>query len=117
MNRLVSFALVLAWAFSPLAYGNGAHAKKGHGDHAGAPATASQAGAMADGEVRKVDKEAKKITIRHGPLAELDMPAMTMVFQVDDAAMLDAVKPGDKVRFQAEKIGGGFKVLKIERAQ
>lgn len=117
MNRLVSFALVLVWAFSPLAYGNGAHSKKGQADQASAPAATSQAGSMADGEVRKVDKEAKKITIRHGPLAELDMPAMTMVFQVDDAAMLDTVKTGDKVKFRAEKVGGAFKVVKIERAQ
>ena len=117
MNRLVSFALVLVWAFSPLAYGNGAHAKKGHGDHAGAPAAASQAGSMADGEVRKVDKDAKKITIRHGPLVEFDMPGMTMVFQVDDPAMLDAVKAGDKIKFRAEKVGGAFKVVKIEPAQ
>jgi Cu/Ag efflux protein CusF len=74
------------------------------------------AGALSDGEVRRVDKDAKKITIKHGPLANLDMPAMTMVFQVKDPAMLDKVKAGDKVKFQAEKIGGGYAVTKIERA-
>ena len=117
MKKLISFAFVIVWAFSPLAYANGAHAKKGHGDHAGAAPTAgSQSGAMAEGEVRKVDKEAKKITVRHGPLADLDMPAMTMVFQVDDAAMLDAVKTGDKIKFKAEKVGGAFKIVKIEPA-
>jgi Cu/Ag efflux protein CusF len=61
-----------------------------------------------------VDKEAKKITLRHGPLANLDMPAMTMVFQVKDPAMLDQVKAGDKVKFQAEKVGGAFTITKIE---
>jgi Cu/Ag efflux protein CusF len=73
--------------------------------------------AMADGEIRKVDKDAKKITIKHGPLARLDMPAMTMVFQVKDPALLDKVKPGDKVKFDAEKIGGGYAVTKIEPAK
>ena len=73
--------------------------------------------ALSDGEVRKVDKEAKKITIRHGPIQNLDMPPMTMVFQVADPTMLDAVKAGDKVKFQAEKVGGAFTVTAIERAK
>lgn len=72
--------------------------------------------AMADGEVRRVDKDAKKITIKHGPLQGLDMPAMTMVFQVKDPAFLEQVKPGDKIRFAAEKVGGAYTVTKIERA-
>jgi Cu/Ag efflux protein CusF len=64
--------------------------------------------------VRKVDKSAKKITIKHGPLANLDMPAMTMVFQVKDPAMLEQVKAGDKVKFEAEKIGAAYTVTRIE---
>jgi Cu(I)/Ag(I) efflux system periplasmic protein CusF len=80
-------------------------------------AHAQQGGALSDGEVRKVDKDAKKITIKHGPLANLDMPPMTMVFQVKDPALLDQVKAGDKVRFQAEKVGGAFTVTKIEPAK
>jgi Cu/Ag efflux protein CusF len=83
---------------------------------AGSPQVA-QAPTLADGEVRKVDKEAKKITLKHGPITNLDMPAMTMVFQVKDPAMLDQVKAGDKVRFQAEKIGGAFTVTRIETAK
>lgn len=75
---------------------------------------AAQHDALSEGEVRKVDKGAKKITIKHGPLVNLDMPAMTMVFRVKDPAILDKLKPGDKVKFQAEKIGGGFAVTKIE---
>jgi Cu/Ag efflux protein CusF len=69
---------------------------------------------LADGEVRKVDKDAKKITLRHGPMKNLDMPAMTMVFQVKDPAMLDQVKAGDKVKFHAEKIGGAYTIVKLE---
>ena len=69
----------------------------------------------ADGEVRKIDKEAQKITIRHGPLPSLDMPQpMTMVYRVQDPAMLDRVKAGDKVKFEAENVGGAFTVTKIE---
>ena len=72
---------------------------------------------LTEGEVRKVDKDAKKITIRHGPLTNLDMPAMTMVFQVKDPAMLDQVKAGDKIRFLAEKPGGVFTVTVMEPAK
>lgn len=72
---------------------------------------------MSDGEVRRVDKEAKKLTIRHGPIQNLDMPAMTMVFQVKDPAMLDKVNAGDKIKFSAEKIGGTFTVTEIEPAK
>ena len=78
------------------------------------PALAQQ---LADGEVRKVDKEAKKITIKHGPLQNLDMPAMTMVFQVADPTLLGQVKAGDKVKFEAQKLGGAFTVTKIEVAK
>jgi Cu(I)/Ag(I) efflux system protein CusF len=79
--------------------------------------TSAQSAALAEGEVRKVDKEANKITIKHGPLSNLDMPAMTMVFQVKDPALLDKVKAGDKVKFQAEKAGGAFTVTQIEPAK
>jgi len=70
---------------------------------------------FADGEVRRVDKEAKKLTIKHGPIPNLNMDSMTMVFQVKDPAMLDQVKAGDKIKFQAEKIGGQYTVTKIEK--
>ena len=78
---------------------------------------AQVSGALTDGEIRKVDIDARKITIRHGPIQNLEMPAMTMVFQVKDPAMLDKVKAGDKVRFKAEKIGGAFIVTQIESDQ
>jgi Cu(I)/Ag(I) efflux system periplasmic protein CusF len=79
------------------------------------PATSHESGTqLTEGEVRKVDKDARKITIRHAPIVHLDMPAMTMVFQVKDPALLDKVKTGDKVRFAAEKTGGTFTVTTIE---
>jgi len=74
---------------------------------------AAVAAEMAEGEVRKVDKEAKKITLRHGEIKSLDMPPMTMVFQVQDAALLDGLKAGDKVRFAVEKSATGYVVTQI----
>ena len=72
---------------------------------------------LTEGEVRKVDRDAKKITIKHGPIQNLDMPAMTMVFQVKDPAMLEQVKAGDKVKFEAQKLGDAFTVTAIEKAK
>ena len=69
------------------------------------------------GEVRKVDKDTRKITLRHGEIKQLDMPAMTMVFQVKDPAMLEKVKAGDKVMFKAEGKGGALTVTEIEPAK
>jgi Cu(I)/Ag(I) efflux system periplasmic protein CusF len=65
-------------------------------------------------EVKKIDKDAKKITLKHEEIKALDMPPMTMVFQAKDAAMLEGLKPGDKVRFRAEKTKGGYAVSTIE---
>jgi Cu(I)/Ag(I) efflux system periplasmic protein CusF len=73
--------------------------------------------AYTEGEVRKVDKDAGKITLKHGAIANLDMPPMSMVFRAADAAMLDKVKEGDKVRFKAEKIQGAYTVTRIEPAK
>ncbi|WP_457279241.1 copper-binding protein [Polaromonas sp. P5_D5] len=67
-----------------------------------------------EGEVRKVDKETSKITLKHGEIKNLDMPGMTMVFQVTDPAMLEAVKAGDQVSFTVDKINGAYTVLSIE---
>ena len=109
MIKLFAAIFSTTVALSPLAYADDAHHKKAAGG-------ATQTSAMADGEVRKVDKDAKKITIKHGPLQSLDMPAMTMVFQVRDPAMLEKVKAGDKVKFQAEKIGGAFTITQLDPA-
>ena len=78
-------------------------------------AVLAQATALAEGEVRKVDKDAKKITIKHGPMPALDMPPMTMVFQVKDPAFLEQVKAGDKVKFEAQKLGGAYTVTSLHK--
>ena len=72
---------------------------------------------LTEGEIRKVDLDNKKITIKHGTIKNLDMPSMTMVFQVKDPAMVDRVKPGDKVRFTAEKRNGAIVVTDIQVAK
>ena len=77
----------------------------------------AQTQGLTEGEVRKVDKDAKKITIKHGAIQNLEMPAMTMVFQVMEPALLDKVKAGDKVQFEAQKLGGAFTVTWIESAK
>ena len=72
---------------------------------------------MTEGEIRKVDKEFKKITIKHGEIKHLEMPAMTMVFQIKDPAVLDQIKAGDKVKFLVEKAGGAFVITEIQLTQ
>ncbi len=67
-----------------------------------------------EGEVRKIDTDAKKITLKHGDIPNLEMTGMTMVFRVSDSTLLAKVKPGDKVRFTADKVDGALTVLSIE---
>ena len=71
---------------------------------------------FADGEVRRVDAETRKLTLRHGPIANLGMGPMTMVFQVADPRLLEGLKPGDRIRFRAERVGGQFTVVAVEPA-
>ncbi len=88
-----------------------------HDSHHPDPKPTAAATPMSEGEVGKVDKSAGKVTIKHGPLQNLDMPAMTMVFRVKDLAMLDRLKEGDKIRFSAEKIGGTLTVTEIQTSK
>ena len=85
--------------------------------HPAAAASAAPAADLTDGEVRRIDKANAKVTLKHGEIRNLDMPGMTMVFQVKDASMLDAVKVGDKVRFHVEKQGSAFVVTDLQPAQ
>jgi Cu(I)/Ag(I) efflux system protein CusF len=78
-------------------------------DMAGSPS-------LTDGEVRKIDKETGKITIKHGEIKHLDMPGMTMVFLAKDKTMLDKVQAGDKVRFMVAYVSGKMTVTEIQSA-
>lgn len=79
--------------------------------------TSLPASETTEAEVRKVDKDNKKITLKHGAIKHLDMPAMTMVFGVKDAAMLNNVQAGDKVQFKATHEAGKFTVTEIRPIQ
>ena len=111
--------LVLAAAFSSPVIAAGEH--DGHG--ATAPAKKIQSSAPAEaklveGLVKKVDKAAGKVTLAHGPLTNLGMDmAMTMAFRVKDAAWLDQMKVGDKIRFQADDVNGVLTVVRFEPAK
>ena len=83
-----------------------------HGNHA-ETAVAGQETAMSDGEIKKVDKDTGRLTIKHGPLENLGMPGMTMVFGVKDVSALDVLKAGDKIKFVAEKLEGRYVVTEI----
>ena len=86
-------------------------------DHSAHHPAAASAADMTEGEIRKVDKDAKKLTIKHGEIKNLDMPPMTMVFQVKDPSVLDTLKAGDKVRFVVQKSDTGFVVTDIQAAK
>lgn len=95
----------------------GAQQAPQEGDHISHHPAATASALQSEGEVRKVDLEQGKVTLRHGPLVNLDMPAMTMVFTAADPKLLDGLKQGDKVRFTADKKGGTFIVTAIEAAR
>ena len=110
MTRRAIAAIILSLSFPVAALAVEAH-------HETKVAATAGATPMSEGEVRKVDKDGKKLTIKHGPIQNLDMPPMTMVFQVRDPAMLDQVKTGDKIRFAADKVGGAYIIIKVEVAK
>ena len=117
MNTLKSFISIATVAFaSTMSFAASAQAVAQPADSGGIVLNQAGAADMTDGEIRKVDKDTKKITIKHGEIKNLDMPGMTMLFQVKDLAMLDMIKPGDKVKFRVEKSGGGLVVTEIQVA-
>jgi Cu/Ag efflux protein CusF len=116
MKRILSTLLACAALAAPALAQQQPKADEQSAQHPAA-AAASTAASMAEGEVRKVDKAQSKITLKHGEIKSLDMPPMTMVFQVKDKAWLDRLQPGDKVRFKAELAGGAYLVTAIEPAR
>jgi Cu/Ag efflux protein CusF len=74
----------------------------------------AQALPLAQGEVRRVDKAGGKISLKHGEIKNLDMPPMSMVFEVKDPALLNKVKVGDKIVFTADQINGAYTVMSID---
>jgi Cu/Ag efflux protein CusF len=110
MKRMLS---TLAVGMS-LFFGMPAWADVQHMERSGATNHAAMNAMFSEGLVKKVDKAQGKITLKHGPLHNMDMPGMTMVFRVQDAGWLDQVQPGDKVRFVAERVNGALTVTQLE---
>lgn len=109
MRKAIGIATAaLLGATTLIAQGSLAQTAMNHG------AMPMAAAAMSDGEVRKIDKETGKITIKHGPIKHLDMPPMSMVFTAKDPALLDRVKVGDKIRFHAADEAGKMIVTDIQ---
>lgn len=112
MKKLAAVLVVYAIAAGCLGAGGVAVAQS----HTGHGATAATKGTgTATGEVRRIDKEGKKLVIKHGDIKGMDMPGMTMAFPVKDPKMLDAVKPGDKISFVVEKAGDDLVVTRIDK--
>ena len=88
-----------------------------HGAHEHQPAAGAQQAAdeFVRAEVKKVDKEAGKLTLKHEAIRKFDMAGMTMAFRVAEPAMLDAVAVGDHVRFVPDKRNGQFVITRIEK--
>lgn len=108
MRRPLTLAFMLTALAAPAAFA-------GH-DHAGQAGMAAAQAGLTDGVVKKVDKAGGKITLSHGPLENLGMPGMTMAYAVKDAAWLDRLKAGDKVRFLADFSNGAYTVVRLEPA-
>jgi len=113
MRSVAPCVLVLALAFG-LPSPTPALAQ-GHAGHAAAGAAQSASGI--DGEVRRIDKSAGKLTIKHGEIKPMGMPPMTMMFAARDKTMLDKVKVGDKIRFSLASEGSSIVVTEIEPAK
>jgi len=112
-KALVSIAMGCAVAFSAASYAAG---DMGNMDMSnGAKQSADARNSVSHGEIKKVDAANGKLTIKHGPLENLGMDAMTMVFKVKDPAMVSQVKVGDKIDFVAEEVNGALTVVKLQK--
>ena len=109
-NSILLAVSMLGAAFALQASADDSHTHRTM--HAAAAAASS---ALTDGEVRKVDQAAGKVTIKHGPMPKFDMPAMTMVYRVKDKAVLEGLKPGDRIKFDVDGAGSEFTVLRLEQ--
>ncbi len=116
MNALktaATLAVTTLLALASAAHGQARAPAQSTGTAASSTAPAAE---LTDGEIRKIDKDQRKLTIRHGEIKNLQMPGMTMVFQVRDPAVLDQVKVGDKVRFRVERGSTGLVVTELQSA-
>ncbi|ACL72289.1 conserved hypothetical protein [Thioalkalivibrio sulfidiphilus HL-EbGr7] len=103
-------------ALGPAQAGNHGHAHT-HDHGPAEPAAASGELPQVEAEVRRVNTRANTVSLRHGPIPNLDMPAMTMTFKVSDPAQLEGLKPGDKVNVTIDRVDGEYTLMSMEPAQ
>lgn len=114
MKAIATVAIILAAGYSVPGIAAADHDK--HGAPATMPSKPSAEAALTEGLVKKVDRSVGKVTVSHGPLPN-GMPAMTMVFKVKDAAWLDQMKDGGKIRFAADQINGLMTIIRFAQAE
>lgn len=107
---IASTLVALAVTFSSLGVAAGNHAS-----HGAMQAKAVAENHLVEGLVKKVDKSAGQVTLAHGPLTNLGMPAMTMAFRVKDVVWLDRIKAGDRIRFKADQVNDAITVVHLEK--
>ena len=107
-------SLLILGAGPALAQAPATAASDSHSSHH--PAASAQQTPLSEGEITRWDPRTLRLTLKHGEIKNLDMPPMTMVFRVSDASVVGDLKPGDKVRFQAEQVNGAYHVKQIEKA-
>jgi Cu(I)/Ag(I) efflux system protein CusF len=112
--RTVAYALAISLAIGTSAVAQTAPSDDHDNHHPPPIAMADPEVPMTEGEVRKVDRAAQKVTLRHGPISKLEMPEMTMVFRVAEPKMLEGLDAKKKVRFTAERIGGQITLTSLE---
>jgi Cu/Ag efflux protein CusF len=108
------FALIAATVLLTTAADTGAQGAPAQSDKPASSIVAVSDTAWSVAEIRKIDADAGKLTLKHGPIKNLDMPGMTMVFQVKAGIALDKFKVGDKLNFRATSEGGKYWVSEIE---
>lgn len=113
-SMLTTLVLGASLTIGMPALAEGQHTEHSHDGAMSQAAMPAMNATLSEGLVKKVDKAQGKITLKHGPLENMGMPGMTMVFRVQDAGMLDQVKPGDKVRFLADRVNGSLTVTQLE---
>jgi Cu(I)/Ag(I) efflux system periplasmic protein CusF len=117
MNAIQTLVISAALLASAGVFAQQAQQGGDHASHHAQPANPAAADRpLSEGEVRRIDHAQGKVTLRHGPLENLGMPAMTMVFTATDKNLLDGLKVGDKVRFTADRKDGGYLVKAIQPA-
>lgn len=115
---MTRFSILIAALATGAALGAPIAANAGNKEQATAPVVlAAAATAVAEGEVKRVDKGSGTVTLKHGPIPSIDMPAMTMGYRAKDKSMAEQLKPGDKIKFELGNVGGVYTLIRVEKVK